>query len=87
MRLSKIGMIARECWFEIPLHYPFVVLDEFIVMPNHVHGILRIINVVTDARFCVGYIDRIAKCCLDYACKNAKCCSDARFCVATDGLP
>jgi len=42
MRLSEMGKIARECWFEIPLHHPKVVLDEFTVMPNHLHGLLRL---------------------------------------------
>ena len=40
LRLTEIGKIARQYWMEIPNHFPFVVLDEFIVMPNHVHGIL-----------------------------------------------
>lgn len=40
MNLSEIGKIAQSCWTEIPNHFPFVKLDAFIVMPNHVHGIL-----------------------------------------------
>lgn len=42
MILSEIGNIANQFWFEIPIHFPFVVLDEFVVMPNHVHGIIVI---------------------------------------------
>jgi len=42
MALSPIGKIARKCWTEITHHFPFVTLDEFIVMPNHVHGIIII---------------------------------------------
>ncbi len=42
MILNEIGEIAYECWYEIPKHFPFVQLDEFIVMPNHVHGIIII---------------------------------------------
>jgi putative transposase len=34
-----IGKIAHQYWMEIPTHFPFVVLDEFVVMPNHVHGL------------------------------------------------
>lgn len=37
---TPIGIIAREYWNEIPQHYPFVKLDEFILMPDHLHGIL-----------------------------------------------
>lgn len=35
-----IGQIANEYWREIPKHYPFIEVDEFVVMPNHIHGIL-----------------------------------------------
>ncbi len=38
--LSHIGKIARECWFEIPNHFKNAKLDEFVVMPNHIHGII-----------------------------------------------
>jgi putative transposase len=40
--LSPIGHIAEKYWLEIPIHYDFVKLDQFIVMPNHIHGILFI---------------------------------------------
>lgn len=39
-RPTTIGKIAFQYWQEIPKHYPFVETDEFIVMPNHIHGIL-----------------------------------------------
>lgn len=42
MILNDYGQIAHQCWLEIPHHYPNVELDEFIVMPNHVHGIIII---------------------------------------------
>lgn len=47
MQLSEIGKIAHHYWIKIPNHFPFVVCDEFIVMPNHIHGILIINNVGT----------------------------------------
>jgi REP element-mobilizing transposase RayT len=40
--LSGVGDIVEDCWQGIPLHYPNITLDEFIIMPNHVHGILFI---------------------------------------------
>ena len=40
VRLSPIGAIAKRCWDEIPKHFPMVELDEYIVMPNHIHGII-----------------------------------------------
>jgi REP element-mobilizing transposase RayT len=48
MHLTEIGQSAYDCWNEIPNHFPFVVLDEFVVMPNHIHGII-IIDKPTDA--------------------------------------
>ena len=42
MYLSDIGEITVKCWREIPKHFPFIILDEYIVMPNHIHGILMI---------------------------------------------
>ncbi len=45
IQLSKIGKIVQKYWLEIPSHFPFVELDEFIIMSNHVHGILIIKNV------------------------------------------
>src|SRR5690606_22118356 len=42
MALSEIGNITQQCWEQIPIHFPFVILDEFVVMPNHVHGIIVI---------------------------------------------
>jgi len=48
-QLSEIGHLANKYWLEIPEHFPFVELDAFVVMPNHVHGIL-IINKPNDER-------------------------------------
>lgn len=42
MILNEVGKIAQKCWQEIPKHFPFVKLDRFVVMPNHVHGIVEI---------------------------------------------
>lgn len=44
MELNAAGIFARQCWQEIPQHFPGVVLDEFVIMPNHVHGIIIINN-------------------------------------------
>lgn len=38
---THIGEIAWNNWLEIPAHYPFASLDAFVVMPNHIHGILH----------------------------------------------
>ena len=44
MVLSEMGKMAKKYWYEIPRHFPFVRLDAFVVMPNHIHGILWIVR-------------------------------------------
>lgn len=44
MILSDMGIIARDCWLEIPRHFQFVKLDEFVIMPDHVHGIIIVVE-------------------------------------------
>lgn len=48
MKLTPLGQSAQDCWDEIPAHFPFVELGGFVVMPNHVHGVV-IINKTVDA--------------------------------------
>lgn len=47
MILNDAGKIADECWLGIPGHFPNVVLHEYIIMPNHVHGIIELKRVDT----------------------------------------
>ncbi len=42
--LNEFGKMARKYWLEIPNHFPNVKSDEFVIMPNHIHGILIIDN-------------------------------------------
>ena len=44
MYFTDFGIIANELWNEIPKHYPDIKLDEYIVMPDHIHGILYIVG-------------------------------------------
>ncbi|HEX9293346.1 MAG TPA: transposase [Gemmatimonadales bacterium] len=44
VRLSDAGTWARDCWYAIPRHFPQVSLDRFVIMPDHVHGIIVIQN-------------------------------------------
>jgi Transposase and inactivated derivatives len=50
MKHSQIGVIATHCWEEIPRHFQSVELDECVVMPNHVHGIIIITDRVENVR-------------------------------------
>lgn len=42
MRLNPMGEMVAECWHALPNHYTNIVLDEFVIMPNHIHGIIII---------------------------------------------
>ena len=44
MELNAVGQVVEELWANIPAHRPGVIPDEFIVMPNHIHGIVVIPN-------------------------------------------
>ncbi|MBN1398477.1 MAG: transposase [Bacteroidetes bacterium] len=46
MRLSQLGEVVRDTWYDLPNHNRGIELDAFVVMPNHIHGII-IINDIT----------------------------------------
>ncbi|WP_205500301.1 transposase [Rufibacter psychrotolerans] len=50
MKLNQFGMIASQEWAKTPEVRMNVVLDVFIIMPNHLHGILFITESKTEAR-------------------------------------
>jgi len=45
MRPNPCGRIVQATWNGLPRHYPAIVLDEFVVMPNHIHGIITLMDV------------------------------------------
>jgi len=48
MYLNDSGMIVSDCWIELPDHFTQIGLDAFVIMPNHVHGIIML-NESTDS--------------------------------------
>ena len=42
MKRNDVGEIAHKMWMNIPIHHKYITIDEFVVMPNHVHGIIVI---------------------------------------------
>ena len=42
MELSKMGVIAKQCLVDIPKHFRSIFLDEYVVMPNHMHILFRV---------------------------------------------
>ncbi|MBK6342582.1 MAG: hypothetical protein IPF41_08350 [Flavobacteriales bacterium] len=51
---NSMGNIVQRCWDAIPEHMPMVVCDAFVVMPNHMHGIIVITDVAADGSLSVG---------------------------------
>ena len=42
INLSDAGEMIQQIWHDLPERFPSIALDEFIVMPNHIHGIMII---------------------------------------------
>jgi putative transposase len=49
MRLNDAGRMVVAEWERLPALFPNVVLDAFVVMPNHIHGIVILTNPTNDA--------------------------------------
>ena len=47
MVLNAAGKMIQQVWAEIPLHVPNADIDAFVVMPNHIHGIIVLTNAGT----------------------------------------
>ena len=45
---NRIGAIVEGCWKKLPEHFGNVVLDAFVLMPNHIHGVIIIEGGPTD---------------------------------------
>ena len=42
MILNDSGLMVEKLWEELPLFYSDIVCDKFVIMPNHIHGIILI---------------------------------------------
>ena len=62
MEISDMGRIAKKIWQEIPMHFPNVRLEDFVIMPNHIHGLIVIEKEIDD-----GVYGRDAMVCKDNA--------------------
>jgi REP element-mobilizing transposase RayT len=55
MIVNEYGKIAEQQWYWLADQYPYVKLHAFVVMPNHIHGIIEIkLNAVGTGREHVG---------------------------------
>ena len=50
IRLNEAGRVVERCWLDVPQHFPHIELDAFVVMPNHVHGIVVITDGLVGAK-------------------------------------
>ena len=57
MDLNDLGKIVQNCWLQIPDHFSQCMLGEFVIMPNHLHGIIVIRDQVNPSPKCK--IDRV----------------------------
>lgn len=40
---NDAGLMTQKCWLEIPEHFPHVALHDFVIMPDHIHGVIEIL--------------------------------------------
>lgn len=57
MVLNEFGRIAKQYWEEIPERFNNIELDEYIIMPNHIHGII-----IVGATLAVAQNNPVAQC-------------------------
>lgn len=62
MILNEIGKIAEKFWQEIPKHFSFIILDAYVVMPNHLHGIVEILkNPIVETQFIASKTNNVVE--------------------------
>lgn len=49
--LSQVGLIVEKCWLTLPKSFHNVRLDTYVIMPNHIHGIIILVD---DEEHCRG---------------------------------
>ena len=54
LRLNDAGEMAESVWAALPRRFPAVRLDAFVVMPNHIHGIITIDQSDAGSRVTLG---------------------------------
>jgi putative transposase len=54
MQLNGAGLAIQRWWFELRNKFATVETDEFVIMPNHLHGIVVITDTIVGADLCVG---------------------------------
>jgi len=53
-KINEYAAIVQKTWLDLPNHISNIKLDEFIVMPNHIHGIIQIMSTRMELRLDPG---------------------------------
>ena len=53
MILNEAGEMVEKWWFELKNKYHNIELDEYVIMPNHLHFIIQIVEPAVEADLCV----------------------------------
>ncbi len=51
MILNETGEILKFTWFDLVNHNANIILDHFVIMPNHIHGIIQIVGAGSEPAF------------------------------------
>ena len=79
LTLSRIGRLAKYCLEQIPHHHRNVKLDEYVIMPNHIHGILVIEENRHNVSVGAGYKPALKSCTLPEIIRNFKTSSATKI--------
>ncbi len=79
VRLVRSGQIVTETWDKMPLRFALIELDAFVVMPNHVHGIMVISQGAASSAPTLGLIMRAFKSISAVACNRELVRADVPF--------
>lgn len=85
MQLSRFGKIVSYAWLDLPKHYPHVVLDEFCIMPNHVHFVVVLTDNGSDESFRLSKVSLPAR--RDGSCEITKTSSPTSIPLPETSLP
>lgn len=44
MKLNRFGIAVQSVWDHLERHFPEIALDQFVIMPNHIHAIIWILD-------------------------------------------
>lgn len=81
IKLSPIGAVADVLWHELKNHFDNIELDAFVVMPNHIHGIIAINNGDIGNNGNVGNVGRDNACVVSTSCDPTTTCQSAVSCT------